>query len=80
MFDKGRTRLTGTLPNCRIDTSQFSWQCYCKKVSLDLKGLNSLYFSRLYCSIAYDLVHADTELRLKRLRGQSSYFLRSLKP
>lgn len=47
-----------------MDTSKFSCSVVAKSFFLDLKGLNSLHFSRLYCSIAYDLVHADTELRI----------------
>lgn len=63
MFDKGRTRLTGTLLKIR-GRSKAELTLASFLGSVVAKGLNSLYFSRLYCSIAYDLVHADTELRL----------------
>ena len=46
--------------------------------SVVAKGLNSLYFSRLYCSIAYDLVHADTEMKtLEVARTKFSFLAKS---
>lgn len=63
MLDKGRTRLTGTLLKIR-GRSKAELTLASFLGSVVAKGLNSLYFSRLYCSIAYGLVHADTELRL----------------
>lgn len=56
MFDKGRTRLTGTLLKIRGRskaelTLASSLGSVVAKNLPDLKGLNSLYFSRLYCSI-----------------------------
>lgn len=63
MLDKGRTRLTGTLLKIR-GRSKAELTLASFLGSVVANGLNSLYFSRLYCSIAYDLVHADTELRL----------------